>query len=253
MEKEEIPAYTHSYLLTELVSPNYVDVTGNGITEDDMGDAVKFNYSKYDDYKWRTPVGSFTASYSSGLKTDEKDDKAHYVYGEREAMVFIFHVESKNMVARFYVKSDRKDGKPVLDENGALDMDASKAMKRLDKISLFSKGDLAKYGDNARPIKTIRFFQSYKLCKNLPASNELGSNIETGQGKLTLDSIWISYNGNTRKPKSRYVFFYPDNNNPNYNFDQSDRWGTYKPKTDNPDPEFNKRRLSLQYARPNQG
>jgi len=234
MEKEEIPAYTHSYLLTELLSPNYVDVTGNGITEDDMGDAVKFNYSKYNDYKWRTPVGEKTASYSSGLKTDDKDDKAHYVYGEREQW-YLYSIESKNMVARFYVKSDRRDGKQVVDENGALDLDASKGMKRLDKISLFSKGDLAKYGDNAQPIKTIRFFQSYKLCKNSPAANELGSNIEPGQGKLTLDSIWVMYNGNTRKPKSRYVFYYPDNtNNPAYGFDQNDRWGIYKPKSDNP-------------------
>ncbi len=237
MEKEEIPAYTHSYLLTELTSPNYVDITGNGITEDDMGDAVKFNYSKYNDYNWRTPVGKQgeinAASYSSGLKTDEKDDKAHYVYGEREQW-YLYSVESKNMVARFYVKSDRKDGRPVIDENGALDLDASKGMKRLDKISLYSKGDLTKYGDNAKPIKTIRFFQTYKLCKNTPTANELGSNIEVGQGKLTLDSIWISYNGNTRKAKSRYVFYYPDNNNPSYSFEQSDRWGNFKPKADNP-------------------
>jgi PA14 domain len=233
VEKEEVPAYTHSYLLTELTSPNYVDVTGNGITEDDMGDAVKFNYSKYNDYNWRTPVGGNTASYSSGLKTDEKDDKAHYVYGEREQW-YLYSVESKNMVARFYVKSDRKDGRPVLDENGVLDTDASKGMKRLDKVSVFSKGDLTRYGDNAKPIKTIRFFQSYKLCKNTPAASELGSNIEVGQGKLTLDSIWISYNGNTSKPKSRYVFYYPSDNNPNYSFEQSDRWGNFKPKTDNP-------------------
>ncbi|MFT3981139.1 MAG: PA14 domain-containing protein [Ferruginibacter sp.] len=233
LEKEEVPAYTHSYLLTELVSPNYVDLTGNGITEDDMGDAVKFNYSKYSDYKWRTPAGDKTASYSSGLKTDEKDDKAHYVYGEREQW-YLYSVESKNMIARFFVKSDRKDGRSVADENGVLDNDASKGMKRLEKIALYSKGDLNRYGNNAKPIKTIRFFQSYKLCKNNPGVNDLGSNIETGYGKLTLDSIWITYNGNDRKPKSRYVFYYPTDNNPNYSFEQSDRWGNYKPATDNP-------------------
>ena len=233
LEKEEIPAYPHSFLLTELVSPNYVDVTGNGISEDDMGDAVKFNYSKFDDYKWRTPVGDHSASFSNGLKTDEKDNKAHYVYGERESW-YLYSIESKNLVARFYVKSDRKDGRPVLDENGVLDLSSSKGMKRLDKISLFSKGELSKYGDNAKPIKTIRFFQSYKLCKNQPIANEFSTNIEIGQGKLTLDSIWISFNGNDSKPKSRYVFYYPADNNPNYSFDQSDRWGNYKPSSDNP-------------------
>ncbi|WP_315823152.1 hypothetical protein [Paraflavitalea speifideaquila] len=40
------PAYAHSFLLSGLLSPDYVDVTGNGITEDDLGGAVKFNYTK---------------------------------------------------------------------------------------------------------------------------------------------------------------------------------------------------------------
>ncbi len=238
VEKEEIPSYTHSFMLTELTSPNYVDVTGNGITEDDMGEAVKFNYSKYNDYKWRTPFGTNSANYNSGLKTDEKDDKANYVYGEREQW-YLYSVESKNMVARFYVKSDRKDGLQVTDENGTLDSDGTKGMRRLDKIQLFSKGDLVKFGDNAKPIKTVRFFQSYKLCKNNTTGSELSSNTLIGQGKLTLDSIWVSYSGNTAKPKSKYVFFYPDNNNPSYSFEQSDRWGTFKPTTDNPNGLLN--------------
>lgn len=231
MDQQEMPAYTHSYLLTELLSSNYVDVTGNGLTEDDMGDGIKCNYSKADDYKWRTPVGLKTATYSEGLKTDNKDDKAHYIYGEREAW-YLYSIESKNMVARFYIKNDRKDGRSVLNEAGELD--PNKGMQRLDKISLFSKGDLVKYGDAAKPIKTIRFFQSYKLCKSSPGVNDLGSNSINNFGKLTLDSIWITYNGNQRKPKSRYVFYYPSDNNPDYNFDGSDRWGNYKPAADNP-------------------
>ncbi len=236
MDQQEMPAYTHSYLLTELLSPNYVDVTGNGLTEDDMGDGIKFNYSKADDYKWRTPIGTKTATYSEGLKTDIKDDKAHYIYGEREAW-YLYSIESKNMVARFYVKNDRKDGRAVLNESGAMDPDHG--MQRLDKISLFSKGDLVKYGDAARPIKTIRFFQSYKLCKNSSGPSELMSNSIIDSGKLTLDSIWITYNGNQRKPKSRYVFYYPADNNPNYYFDSNDRWGNYKPSSDNPNGMLN--------------
>ncbi|HEY1201458.1 MAG TPA: PA14 domain-containing protein, partial [Niastella sp.] len=44
--RQEIPAYAHSFLLTGILSPDYIDVTGNGISDDDQGDAVKFNYSK---------------------------------------------------------------------------------------------------------------------------------------------------------------------------------------------------------------
>ncbi len=228
MNQEEMPAYTHSFLLSALVSPNYVDVTGDGITEDDMGDAVKFNYSKFPElYKWRTPIGTNVdgkagASYSEGLKTDNKDDKAHYIYGERE-MWYLYSVESKNMVARFYVKNDRLDAKPVKGQSGGID--DTKGMQRLDRISLYSKGDLMKLGDKAKPIKTVKFFQSYKLCKN--TENSIG-----GNGKLTLDSIWISYNGNQKKPKSKYVFYYPTDKNPDYSYNGNDKWGNYKP-TDN--------------------
>lgn len=245
MEKETIPSYTHSFLLTELVSPNYVDITGDGITEDDMGDAVKFNYSKTKDFKWRTPNGLNVGSYSEGLKTDEKDDKANYIYGERESW-YLYSVESKNMIARFYVKNDRKDGRAVVDINGQLD--ANNGLQRLDKICLFSKADVLKLGNTAKPIKTIQFFQSYKLTPNTENNNgecigKFGStpgncnstaNLNRNKGKLTLDSIYISYNGNQAKAKSRYVFYYPETNNPGYSFDQTDRWGTYKPKNDNP-------------------
>lgn len=229
LEQQETPAYTHSYLLTALLSPNYVDVTGNGITEDDMGDGIKFNYTKFQNYRWRTPIGDKTATYSEGLKTDQKDDKAHYVYGERE-MWLLYSIESKNMVARFFVKNDRKDCREVVGQTGALN--SSWGMQRLDKICLYSKGDLVRYGTGAKPIKTIRFFQSYKLCKNMASGSELGSNSLASEGKLTLDSIWISYNTKQNKPKSKYVFYYPSDNNPDYNFNSNDRWGNYKPETD---------------------
>lgn len=225
IQQEETPAYTHSFLLTELVSPNYVDVTGNGISEDDMGDAVKFNYSKFDKgIKWRTPAGDGMANYSEGLKTDPKDDKAHYIYGTRE-MWLLYSIESKNMIARFYVKNDRKDGKQALGQEGGIDQ--TWGMQRLDKICLYSKGDLIKYGKAAKPIKTVQFFQSYKLCMGVDNSVD-------GMGKLTLDSIWMTYNGNNKKAKSRFIFSYPTDNNPTYDFNGNDGWGTFKPASENP-------------------
>jgi hypothetical protein len=51
-----LPPYAHSYLLTSVLSPDYADLTGNGITDDDYGSAVKFNYHKINgSYQWRTP------------------------------------------------------------------------------------------------------------------------------------------------------------------------------------------------------
>ena len=44
--KELIPAYAHSYLLTSILSNDYVDITGDGITDDDLGDAIKLTTQK---------------------------------------------------------------------------------------------------------------------------------------------------------------------------------------------------------------
>jgi PA14 domain-containing protein len=233
MQQEQTPGYAHTFLLTALLSPNYVDVTGNGITSDDIGDAIKFNYTNYTNgYKWRTPCGANRASYSEGLKTDNKDDKAHYVYGEREEWL-LYSIESKDMVARFYVSRDRKDGREVLGQSGGIDYGWGNCMKRLNKICLYSKADILNYGKNAKPIKTIQFYQSYKLCQN-------ADNAIPGNGKLTLDSILITYNGNQKRANSKYVFYYPTSTqqNPDYDYTSNDRWGNYKPSAnsvnDNP-------------------
>lgn len=221
VEKQEMPPYAHSYLLTALLSPNYVDVKGDGISEDDMGDAVKFNYSKSDEnIHWRTPSGTNTASLSEGLKTDKNDDKAHYVYGERE-MWYLYSIESKNMVARFYVRNDRKDGRSIVTENGSLD--PSFGSYRLSKISVFTKGELIKNPTNPKPVKTVHFEYDYSLCKNAPGSL-------SGYGKLTLRRIYFTYNGNNKVKKNSYRFNYPTDaaKNPDYSFTANDRWGNYK-------------------------
>lgn len=223
VEKQVMPPYAHSYLLTALLSPNYVDVKGDGITEDDMGDAIKFNYSKSDqDLKWRTPVGTNTATLSEGLKTDKNDDKAHYIYGEREVW-YLYSIESKNMVARFYIRNDRKDSRAVTDEHGT--MDPGFGAFRLAKISLYTKGELLKRPNNPRPVKTVHFEYDYSLCQGAPGSI-------SGYGKLTLRTIYFTYNGNNRAKKNYYRFNYPEDKNPAYSFKANDRWGNYKPDID---------------------
>src|SRR6185503_8757415 len=82
---EEIPAYAHSFLLTGILSGDYADVTGNGISDDDIGDAVKFNYSKVygiaNPFAWRTPAVKDSVHYNEGLRSYSADDKGSFVYG----------------------------------------------------------------------------------------------------------------------------------------------------------------------------
>ncbi|WP_423737727.1 PA14 domain-containing protein [Chitinophaga caseinilytica] len=222
---ETIPAYAHSFLLTGILSSDYVDVTGNGISDDDPGNAIKFNYTKTagvrNPYKWRTPHGQ-VAGYDEGLRSNFSDDKGNYVYGEKE-LWYLHSIESKNMVATFTLE-DREDMFSVL-ENGSIETGNNSA-KRLKEINLYSKAELLKRGSNARPVKTVHFEYSYDLCKD--ATTYPGRNT----GKLTLKKVWFSYNGNKKGQKNAYVFNY--GNNPAYNSQSSDRWGNFKKPLDNP-------------------
>ncbi len=232
------PPYAHTWYLTEVLSPDYVDVTGNGVTEDDLGSYTKFTYgvwnsseSKYvpnvASYKWRTPTSkqAFRADYNQGLITDITDDKANIVYGEKEVW-YVNTIESKTQVAKFYL-SDREDGYGVSGVNGGVDTDPRGALKRVDRISLFSKEEYKEDPLQAIPIKTAHFDYDYSLCKNAPNNKNTGAN----SGKLTLKRVYFSYQKSNRARFSPYVFNYNEtitNHNPDYDTQKYDRWGFYK-------------------------
>ena len=226
----ETPAYAHSFLLSSILSADYVDITGNGISDDDIGTAVKLNYTKaYTDYKWRTPFGKgdHQANYDEGLKSDIYDDRGNYIYGEKEIW-YVHSVESKNYVACFYT-SRRDDACQVLGEDGGIDTSAS--FYKLDSIKLFTKEELRVNAGAAVPLKTVHFEYDYTLCLNTENNrnyNPLNSSLQAGTGKLTLKKIYFTY-GNSKKGKTNsYQFTYSDYN-PSYNLRGYDRWGNYKP------------------------
>lgn len=221
---EEVPAYAHSFLLTGILSPDYVDLTGNGISDDDPGDAIKFNYSRIcglgNTFKWRAPF-STGAMYNEGMKTDNSDDKGSYTYGEKE-LWYMHSIESKNMIATFTLE-DRLDGLSI-DESG---VKSTRGAQRLKQIDLYTKADIIKNGlAKATPVKTVHFSYSYRLCKGYNSG-------VSDSGKLTLESIWFTYNGNNKGRLNPYIFTY-HSNNPSYNIASSDRWGTYKDAAQNP-------------------
>ncbi|HEY9261439.1 hypothetical protein, partial [Chitinophaga sp.] len=228
---EETPAYAHSFLLTGVVSADYVDLTGDGITDDDAGNAVKFNYTKTagkeNPYKWRTPYTK-NATYNEGLRTDNSDDKGSYVYGEKE-LWYLNSIESKNMVATFTLE-DREDLLPM-DERGNKIRNTHQA-KRLKEINLYVKADYLNKKAAPKPVKTVHFEYSYELCPGVNAP-------ESDSGKLTLKKVWFSYNGNESKSNQKraqqnaYVFNY-NKVNPAYNSKSYDRWGNYKHASQNP-------------------
>ena len=232
VQTQETPGYASSFLITGLLSPDYVDVAGDGITEDDLGGAVKFDYTKSADlHKWRTPrknTGINTpdlAHFNEGLRTEKRDNKATISYGEREVW-YLSSIESKSMVAIFKTdnRNDAKGVKSPLD--GSINA-AENANKKLSRIDLYTKAEIrAKGVANARPLKSVFFDYGYSLCNGSPDN--------TSGGKLTLKDIYFTYNGQVRSSKSRYVFNYGDTttvnspDNPTYKYNAADRWGTYK-------------------------
>lgn len=127
--------YVCAYLLTQILSPDYVDLTMNGPSPDDLGDYVKFNYKKiigtpwktdvesnqwsradgFDNtinpdtywnellnncsfYKWRFPYNGLDL-YLNSLSNNE-DDYAHVQMGERE-VYYLESIETKTHIAYF--------------------------------------------------------------------------------------------------------------------------------------------------------
>ena len=214
--KETQSSYATSFLLTGVLSPDYVDKTGNGITDDDLGTAVKFNYSKTADYRWRSPYGK-VATVNKGLLADPDDDKASIVYGEKE-LWYLHSIESKTQVA-YFITDEREDGYGV--KNWMGEVDDTNKQRCLKEIRLYSKADKSK------PIKVVKF--SYKssgfLCPKTP-------NSKNKQGKLTLEKVWFEYGNSTKGSSQPYEFEYKNDVDGaviNYSPLSTDRWGIYKP------------------------
>lgn len=222
---DNIPGYAHSYLLTAVLSPDYVDLTNDGVSADDLGDAVRINYTRtYGDgdndgrslYKWRVPHNTNKANYQQGYKTQKRDDKASYLSGEKEIW-YVNSIESKTKVAVFRL-GYRDDGLGVMGENGGKNTSAK--LGKLDRIDLYSKTDLQKNGNNAVPIKSVHFEYSYELCPGI-------GNSVNGGGKLTLKKVHFTYQNNTKGKLNPYTFAY-NAFNPSYHIKHYDRWGNYQ-------------------------
>lgn len=247
VSKRTIPAYASTYLLNAILSPDYSDKTGDGPSEDDLGNYVKFNYSRISHsnpairmgfaggFKWRSMADKNSnnkADLDRGVWADPLDDKGSFSYGEKE-LWYIHSVESKDQIALFYL-GDRLDGCAVQDKDGALDQ--SKKLKYLKKVVVYSKNEFYQSGLSAVPLKTVYLEYSYDLCKNYTFNGGgnpnnykhpiTGSTSDFNRGgKLTLHKVWFTY-GKVNVPLAHpYVFEY-NTTNPDYEYKGMDRWGT---------------------------
>lgn len=257
--------YATQFLLTQISSPDYIDRTFNGPTEDDFGSYSRFNYVKVAGgtsnwYQYRSPYEHASFSYNS--LSSKGDDMASYSYGEKE-LYYVHSIASKTHVAIFNLLP-RDDGfgadlnsGPGMDELliGNSNKAPARTLQSLDRIDLYAISDCDILADGfykpkagVKPIQSVHFDYDYSLCKGIP------NQIITGEGKLTLKKVWFTYNGITSSKITPYYFNYqyPDqihspypapyndvslgiadygkglNEHPTYSPVNTDRWGNYR-------------------------
>lgn len=99
--------YVSEYLLTSITSPDYIDRTHDGYTNDDFGGWVRFSYwpSTWHSndfkgyYKWRIPYNGL--SHNRNLLSDRKDDVG-LVSSGKKGVFYLSAVETKSHIALFY-------------------------------------------------------------------------------------------------------------------------------------------------------
>ena len=221
---QTIPAYVHSYMITAVLGSDYIDSDNIlGPSRDDLGSYIEFKYQQVQNYKWRNPVQESKAFHDRGLNADPTDDKANYIYGEKE-LWYLDTIKGKNHLAIFYT-SDREDAVSVNDEYGGMNS-SNLRMKLLDKIELYSLNDFEENGTSATPIKTVHFVYDYSLCRKYAGNIESDSTNILKGGKLTLKKVYFTYENSYKGERTPYEFNYGFN--PEYNSNNVDRWGTYK-------------------------
>lgn len=211
---EESPApYATSHLMTEILSPDFVDRTNDGPTSDDLGGYVKFNYqrpagslsksgSTTNWYKWRSPYRGL--HYQRNALSDPYDDVGTVAYGFKE-LYYLSSVETKTHVAIFYTEArkdayeanhDEKDA--ASNKNSTTATEGNNKSKLLRKIELYAKDPV---GAPGKLLTTVNFDYDYSLCEGV-------WNAETGNGKLTLKKVWFEYEGVKEARISPYEFEY---------------------------------------------
>ncbi len=239
----KMPPYAHAYLLTAIVSPDYVDVTGDGLSDDDYGNYTKFEYVKAGaKYGWRMPYELNMANFNENGKSIQNDDQGNLVYGEKE-LWFVQKIITRNYVAVFEL-GDRHDARGAQDVNGGIG--SAMKTKYLKSVSLYARPEYDANGSNAVPVKVVHFAYDYSLCGGVPnndgvAEMDGSTNLNAAKGKLTMKKIWFTYGKSDKANVNTYRFSYGQAhanngtlvNNFRYNPKAYDRWGNYMPLNNN--------------------
>lgn len=215
--EERLTPYANSFLLTDITTPDYVDVSNNGPSSDDLGGYVRFAYDRAHGsttkhsifsgswYKWRIPYSGMLYQRN---ELSEPDDNTGSVLNGYKEIYYLDTIETKTHYAIFD-KSDRKDGFAAHTKEAialtSLDAVGTKKLQQLDKIRLYAKGADGVPSSDDKLLYTAHFDYSYEVFPGVPNSDD-GNGQKTG--KLTLKKVWFEYEGVVNTRITPYVFGY---------------------------------------------
>lgn len=156
------------------------------------------------------------ANRIEGYLSDNDDDKASLVYGEKEIW-YLAKAETKSHIAEF-ITSERLDGKGVSDREQTTGTALGASLEKLDEIRLYSRASSSDVIKKVIFNHNVATNDNYELCQNVPNS--------TAGGKLTLKKLHFEFGSSTRGRLTSYKFEYA--NNIPYQSHAYDRWGNYK-------------------------
>lgn len=211
--------YAHTFLLTEIYTPDYVDLGDEGPGLDDLGGYVSLRYRRAagtqlktpmpnkdprEWYSWRTPYMGY--SYNEGEISKTYDDRSHVKMGEKE-LYYVSAIETKTHVALFITNKTKHQqitiGGETVDISGSdqerLDAyEAFTGLKRVYDAGEYSTEDIS--GRFPQPGKTLP--TSLDGAPSAPFENKyLGGKGFLGRTqRIQVTPSWV--NKNTRKNKS---------------------------------------------------
>lgn len=224
MGQEVNEPYASSYLLTEILSTNYVDMENDGPTIDDLGGYTLFDYervygsdNKSEDidydwdanggtgkgstwYKWRAPIGGFY--YNRGEQSNNGDDVISFSSGEKEIYNMV-SISTKTHVAFFINNKTFIE----FEVNGELDTLEGTGAERKDGFESYhyewqaGKSKVADFNteNNLRYLEEI---QLWKLDETEPFRVENGKRIYNVVEKLQTTNFSYNYEAWEDHPSS---------------------------------------------------
>ena len=221
------------YLLTSIVSADYVDLKLDGPTEDDLGTWVKFEYEKEFGESSSSSIGWFDFRspmwgnrFTEGNPADSRDDVASFSFGSKE-VYRLKSISTRTHVAKFNCSPRTYDGFAISDLDAAAESEhiSSNATCKLDNIKLYAKnadGD----EDLLQVIEMDYANQANALVQGINGS---------GTAALTLNGLTIqSHDVIEETDKAHYNFSYAYPETGDFPTEVQDRYGNLIAEYDDP-------------------